>query len=387
MYFTLNTSFVTYRGVRRGGVGRKRDYTPVQWNRYFSERRDVAVNGNQFRVYCLGDSGPLLVLLHGGGFSALTWSLFSSSVTSMVGCQVLAIDLRGHGDTVTTNEEDLSAETMARDVGDIIRTLYGSDPPPVILIGHSMGGAIAVHTASANYIPSLIGLAVIDVVEGTALDALASMQSFLRGRPTHFKSLEHAIEWCVRSGQVRNVESAKVSMPGQIKNNKSGQLATNDIDTYVPMDQVGEQHSTLASDAIREEEIEASNSEGQKPVTDVFKHPSALANSDSQTWKYVWRIDLGQTEKYWSGWFKGLSNIFLNCPVPKMLLLAGIDRLDRDLTVGQMQGKFQMQVLPQCGHAVHEDVPDKVAEVLATFMIRHKFAEPESNFERTFPAC
>lgn len=45
-------------------------------------------------------------------------------------------------------------------------------------------------------------------------------------------------------------------------------------------------------------------------------------------------------------------------------------------------GKFQMQVLPQCGHAVHEDVPDKVAEVLATFMVRHKFAEPESSFER-----
>ena len=35
----------------------------------------------------------------------------------------------------------------------------------------------------------------------------------------------------------------------------------------------------------------------------------------------------------------------------------GVDRLDRDLTIGQMQGKFQMQVLPQCGHAVHEDQP------------------------------
>ena len=23
-------------------------------------------------------------------------------------------------------------------------------------------------------------------------------------------------------------------------------------------------------------------------------------------------------------------------------------------------GKFQMQVLPQCGHAVHEDIPDRV---------------------------
>jgi protein phosphatase methylesterase 1 len=58
----------------------------------------------------------------------------------------------------------------------------------------------------------------------------------------------------------------------------------------------------------------------------------------------VWRIDLGQTEKYWSGWFKGLSNIFLDCPVPKMLLLAGIDRLDRDLTVGQMQGESSSMI-------------------------------------------
>lgn len=42
-----------------------------------------------------------------------------------------------------------------------------------------------------------------------------------------------------------------------------------------------------------------------------------------------------------------------------------------------------MQVLPACGHAVHEDVPDKVAEVVATFMVRHKFAEPASEFPRS----
>lgn len=59
----------------------------------------------------------------------------------------------------------------------------------------SMGGAIAVHTAIRDMVPSLSGLVVIDVVEGTALEALSSMQSFLRGRPKIFKSLEHAIEW------------------------------------------------------------------------------------------------------------------------------------------------------------------------------------------------
>nr|CAD7569659.1 unnamed protein product [Timema californicum] len=301
------------RSVRRGLGGRKRDYTPVAWSHYFTERQDVKVNDvDTFRVYKAGTTGPLLVLLHGGGFSALTWSLFSVSVTSMVECRILAIDLRGHGDTITSNEKDLSAKTMAGDVAAVLQKLYDVDPPPIILIGHSMGGAIAVHTACSNSVPSLIGLAVIDVVEGTAIDALNSMQSFLRSRPTHFKSLEHAIEWCVRSAQ----DASELNMH-----------------------------------------------------------------------KYTWRINLGQTEEHWRGWFTGLSNEFLNCQVPKMLLLAGIDRLDKDLTVGQMQGKFQMQVLPQCGHAVHEDVPEKVAEVVATFLVRHKFTEPAANFERTFPAC
>ena len=41
-------------------------------------------------------------------------------------------------------------------------------------------------------------------------------------------------------------------------------------------------------------------------------------------------------------------------------IMTGVDRLDKDLAVGQMQGKFQMQIVGQVGHAVHEDAPDKV---------------------------
>ena len=82
-----------------------------------------------------------------------------------------------------------------------------------------------------------------------------------------------------------------------------------------------------------------------------------------------------------------MSQLFLGCTVPKLLLLAGVDRLDKDLTIGQMQGKFQMQVLPQSGHAVHEDAPDKVAESVANFLVRNKFAEPTSDFEKPFPCC
>lgn len=40
---------------------------------------------------------------------------------------------------------------------------------------------------------------------------------------------------------------------------------------------------------------------------------------------YKWRVDLSKSEKYWDGWFRGTSNLFLACNLPKLLLLAGKD--------------------------------------------------------------
>lgn len=78
---------------------------------------------------------------------------------------------------------------------------------------------------------------------------------------------------------------------------------------------------------------------------------------------------------------------FLSVTCPKLLLLAGVDRLDRDLTVGQMQGKFQMQVLPNVGHAVHEDSPLEVAHSMAAFLVRHKLVKGKVEMLPTFPGC
>lgn len=57
--------------------------------------------------------------------------------------------------------------------------------------------------------------------------------------------------------------------------------------------------------------------------------------------------------------------------VPKILVLAGTDRLDRSLTIGQMQGKFQMMVLRNTGHAIQEDVPDELARIILGFIDRN----------------
>uniref|UniRef100_A0A672PNQ2 Protein phosphatase methylesterase 1 n=1 Tax=Sinocyclocheilus grahami TaxID=75366 RepID=A0A672PNQ2_SINGR len=339
-------SFTTSSLSFSHGVSTKRDYSPVSWSEYFEMMDDVCVH--VFRVYKSGQDGPLLVLLHGGGHSALSWAVFTAAMASRVTCRVLAMDLRGH------------------DVANVVRATYGETPPPIILVGHNVGGAIAVHASSGALLPSVVGLVAIDVVEGSAMDVLHSMQNFLRGRPKSFKSIDHAIEWSVKSGQIRNLESAKVSMVGQMR-----RCEVEEGDSAEPVSPVTE------SVAEGHEEFYDLNY-----VTEKAESSASAEVSSSGPHVYSWRIDLSKAEKYWDGWFRGISNLFLSCNVPKLLLLAGIDRLDRDLTIGQMQGKFMMQVLPPCGHAVHEDIPDKVADALASFMTRHKFAEARSETKR-----
>lgn len=59
-------------------------------------------------------------------------------------------------------------------------------------------------------------------------------------------------------------------------------------------------------------------------------------SDSSKPWK--WRTDLAETKPFWEGWFTGLSKKFLEASGGKLLLLAGTDRLDKELTIGQMQG-------------------------------------------------
>lgn len=72
-----------------------------------------------------------------------------------------------------------------RDVGNVVEALYGDLPPPIMLIGHSMGGAIAVHTAVANLVPSLLGLCMIDVVEGKCMYPWPGFRTFGWGSVFH----------------------------------------------------------------------------------------------------------------------------------------------------------------------------------------------------------
>jgi protein phosphatase methylesterase 1 len=286
-------------------------YSPLPWKGYFDNEEDINIpeSNSTFHVYSAGTEGPVIFCLHGGGYSGLSFALAAGKLKQKV--RVVAMDLRGHGNSQTDDETDISIERLCEDVLAVIKTLYGHDPPAIVLVGHSMGGSIAVHLAAKKVISSCAGLVVVDVVEGTAMASLIHMQQILSNRPRHFPSVEKAIEWSVKVGSLRNIESARASVP-----------------------------STLKFDDERE--------------------------------CYVWRTPLEKSESYWKHWYEGLSEMFLSCPVPKLLLLAGTDRLDRSLTIGQMQGKFQMIVIRHTGHAIQEDVPDEFASVVLNFISRNQ---------------
>lgn len=84
-----------------------------------------------------------------------------------------------------------------------------------------MGGSIATkvaHKIETELKESLLNKAVlalfvIDVVEGTAMEALPFMEQIVSNRPTEFRDLVSVIKFGVQSGQVRDKRSARVSMP------------------------------------------------------------------------------------------------------------------------------------------------------------------------------
>lgn len=146
---------------------------------------------------------------HGAGSSGLSFAVFTSEIRkALPNCGVLSLDARGHGETVVKNTDpstqsgslNLSLEAFSQDLLDIIQLtqekLSWPELPNIMLLGHSLGGAIIVDLAASGKLGNaVLGYAVLDVVEGSAIDALQSMQSYLSTRPRGFPSLAAGIEW------------------------------------------------------------------------------------------------------------------------------------------------------------------------------------------------
>lgn len=97
---------------------------------------------------------PYLVFIHGLDSTRFTWKRCMEAFEGKY--NMIAVDLRGHGETPFGNEEDFSASML---VEDIKHTLVINDvPAPFVLIGHSMGGRVAMKYGATypQHISSLV---------------------------------------------------------------------------------------------------------------------------------------------------------------------------------------------------------------------------------------
>ncbi|GAP45765.1 alpha/beta fold hydrolase [Streptomyces azureus] len=94
-------------------------------------------------VHDYGGDGPQLVLLHGFSRSLTDWDAAATLLTA--GHRVLSVDLPGHG-----RSPDVFPWTMPTVVRHIADTLDAHGVPEAVLVGHSLGGMVAVEYARAN---------------------------------------------------------------------------------------------------------------------------------------------------------------------------------------------------------------------------------------------
>ena len=141
------------------------------------EERITLPDGRELNVLLAGGGpGAPLVFLHGLGGSQSTWQVVLGELVD--GHRIAAIDLPGHGASDRRQEADYSIAGLAADIAEVIARLKLEHP---ILIGHSLGGAVAMQIAISK--PSLIsGLVLIDSA-GLGLEISAELLRLMAAVP------------------------------------------------------------------------------------------------------------------------------------------------------------------------------------------------------------
>jgi esterase len=152
--------------------------------------RDSFVKANGLRHHYLdwGDPGrPAVLLLHGFAQSGHSFDFVSLALCEKL--RVIALDLRGHGESDWSETVDYKRETLVSDIAGIMHHL-GLDSAS--FVGLSLGGTISYMLAAAR--PELVkSLVIVDIAPRVEQAGVNRVRGFVEG-DDYFDSLEAMIE-------------------------------------------------------------------------------------------------------------------------------------------------------------------------------------------------
>ena len=200
------------------------DSSPIDWKKFFPHQIFI---DKQIPIYYNNtNKGPILFCLHGAGHSALSFSLLSAISTNY---RLVSYDFRAHGYNTTQPEDDLSMATLVSDTEKALLKISELFPKEnIIILGHSLGGAVAVKTCvhifrtefNKDLYNKIQGVIVVDVIEGSAMEALPYMKNVIDKKQKEFINVNEAISY-MASTQIINLQSCRISIPPLLKQIKN----------------------------------------------------------------------------------------------------------------------------------------------------------------------
>jgi len=150
--------------------------------------RFVEAGGLRLHYQDYGSTGkPAMLCLHGGAAHAHWFDYIAPGFTG--DHHVLALDQRGHGDSEWADPPEYSYERYAADLAEVVEKL---DLRDFVLIGHSMGGTVALEFAAAY--PGRVGkLIVVDSTLQMTSERVAALRNVGSRQGSNYPTREEFI--------------------------------------------------------------------------------------------------------------------------------------------------------------------------------------------------
>jgi pimeloyl-ACP methyl ester carboxylesterase len=192
-------------------------------------RTTLSVNADGLRVAGITadldvSGGPLIVALHGGSYTSTYFDVPGHSLLTRAASneiRVIALDRPCYGRSDALSAENVTFRRSAEALDAAITRLwddYGTHHTGVVLVGHSIGGAICIHIASQAPDWPLLGIAVSGIHDVAPEQVRNAWDAMPAGQPVEFTAEQRRMffygpEWTIESDIVSRADASTAPIP------------------------------------------------------------------------------------------------------------------------------------------------------------------------------
>ncbi len=148
----------------------------------------AASGGVSVAADIFGDTGPLVILQHGGGQTRHAWK-GAGEALARGGYRAVSLDARGHGDSEWSPTGDYSTDALVADLVAVVDH-FGEAP---VLVGASMGGGTSLVAAGEGVVEAT-SLVLVDTAPRIEAEGVKKIRNFMAQAPAGFASLDEVAD-------------------------------------------------------------------------------------------------------------------------------------------------------------------------------------------------